>query len=70
MRIIGQIFAWRIGQAQVYEGARIPSTNTDGLFTIMDETLNNKILDEQSKHINVDIEPELSTSFQKTQITV
>ena len=59
MRIIGQIFAWRIGQAQVYEGARIPSTNTDGLFTIMDETLNNKILDEQSKHINVDIEPEV-----------
>jgi len=59
MRIIGQIFAWRIGQAQAYKGARITSTNTDGLFTIMEETLNNQILDEQSKHINVDIEPEV-----------
>jgi hypothetical protein len=45
MRIIGQLFSWRIGQAQVIAGARVPSTNTDGLYTAdLDETTNNTIL--------------------------
>lgn len=58
MRIIGQLFSWRIGQAQTYEGARLISTNTDGLYSEMEETKNNEILDKESKNINVLIEPE------------
>lgn len=58
MRIIGQLFSWRIGQAQAYYGAKIISTNTDGLYSVMDEELNNKILAEEAKNINVEIEPE------------
>ena len=58
MRIIGQLFSWRVGQEQTYHGARIPSTNTDGLYSAMDETLNNQILEEVQKHIHVDIKPE------------
>lgn len=58
MRIIGQLFSWRIGQAQAYEGASIPSTNTDGLYSVMDEDLNNTILARESANIGVEIEPE------------
>ena len=58
MRIIGQLFTWYIGQAQALEGARIPSTNTDGLYTDLEETLNNEILERESKRIQVPIEPE------------
>lgn len=58
MRIIGQLFSWRIGQAQTYEGAKITSTNTDGLFSVMESELNNKILEKESADINVEIEPE------------
>ena len=58
MRIIGQLLSWRIGQAQAFEGAKVISTNTDGLYTVMDEEENNKILDEQSKNIGVAIDPE------------
>ena len=67
MRIIGQLFTWRIAQAQAYEGARIIGTNTDGLYTIMrrpghtleeDIAFNNKILEEESAEIGVEIEPE------------
>lgn len=58
MRIIGQLFSWRIGQAQSYEGASIPSTNTDGLYSVMDETENNLILERESANIGVEIEPE------------
>lgn len=59
MRIIGQLFTWRIGQAQTYSGAKVPSTNTDGLYTIMEAELNNQILEKEAKDINVEIEPEL-----------
>ena len=58
MRIIGQLFSWRIGQAQAYQGSKIISTNTDGLYSVMEETLNNQILEQESKDIGVEIEPE------------
>lgn len=58
MRIIGQLFTWRIGQAQSLRGARIISTNTDGLYSVMESSLNDRILDEESKNIHVEIEPE------------
>jgi hypothetical protein len=58
MRIIGQLFSWRIGQAQTIEGAKITSTNTDGLYSVLEEQLNAMILERESKNINVGIEPE------------
>ena len=59
MRIIGQLFAWRIGQAQTLAGARIPSTNTDGLYTMdLDEETNARILEEVSHDMFIGIEPE------------
>lgn len=58
MRIIGQLFSWRIGQAQTQAGARIVSTNTDGLYSVLDEETNNRVLAEQQALINVEIEPE------------
>ncbi|WP_219152277.1 hypothetical protein [Amycolatopsis sp. TNS106] len=65
MRIIGQLFSWRIGQAQTLAGARIISTNTDGLYSVVDhgtgfdEVANNRVLAEQQHAIGIDIEPEL-----------
>jgi hypothetical protein len=65
MRILGQLFSWRIGQAQTLAGARIISTNTDGLYSVVegengfDEAANNRVLAEQQAAIGVDIEPEL-----------
>ena len=65
MRIIGQLFSWLIGQAQTLAGARIISTNTDGLYSVVggengfDEATNNAVLKEQQAAIGVDIEPEL-----------
>lgn len=58
MRIIGQLFSWRIGQAQTFQGAKTISTNTDGLYTVMEKTLNNQILEKESADIGVKIEPE------------
>lgn len=58
MRIIGQLFSWRIGQAQTLEGARIISTNTDGLFSVLEAGINNAVLERESAEINVEIEPE------------
>lgn len=58
MRIIGQIFSWRIGQAQTAKGSKIISTNTDGLYSVMEDEINNKILADESKDIGVAIEPE------------
>lgn len=58
MRIIGQLFSWRIGQAQTLAGARIISTNTDGLYSVLDEETNNRVLAEQQALINIEIEPE------------
>lgn len=62
MRIIGQMFTWRIGQAQTFAGARVISTNTDGLYVIPVPPLtveeSNRILEEESANIHVAIEPE------------
>lgn len=58
MRIIGQLFSWRVGQAQTLAGARIISTNTDGLYSVLDEETNNRVLEKQAAIINVEIEPE------------
>lgn len=58
MRIIGQLFSWRIGQAQTLAGARIISTNTDGLYSVLDQEINDRVLAEQAALIGVDIEPE------------
>lgn len=59
MRLIGQLFTWRIGQAQTYEGASIISTNTDGLYSVMEEKQNAVLLAREAKAIRVAIEPEL-----------
>ena len=58
MRIIGQLFTWRIGQAQTIEGANMISTNTDGLYSVLEETKNNAVLKRESDSIHVEIEPE------------
>lgn len=59
MRIIGQLFAWRIGQAQTLAGARVPSTNTDGLYTMdLDAETNERILNEVAEDMYIGIEPE------------
>ena len=64
MRIIGQLFTWRIAQAQTLSGARIISTNTDGLYAALDpahgytEEVNDRILTAESASIGVQIEPE------------
>jgi hypothetical protein len=64
MRIIGQLFAWRIGQAQTKAGAIVPSTNTDGLYSMnISEELNNKILDEIVAPMHIGIEPEVLDRF-------
>lgn len=74
MRIIGQLFTWRIGQAQAYEGAKIISTNTDGLYSVMrlpgktieeSEAYNNEILARESANIGVEIEPETMVLISK-----
>lgn len=59
MRVIGQLFSWQIGQTQASAGARIPSTNTDGLYTVMDESENNRLLAAASDDIGIIIEPEV-----------
>lgn len=58
MRIIGQLFSWRIGQAQTIAGAKITSTNTDGLYSVLDPSINNPLLAKESADIGVEIEPE------------
>ena len=61
MRLIGQLFTWRIGQAETLEGYKVTSTNTDGLYAACnDETRPRlrEILARESASINVEIEPE------------
>src|SRR5699024_8117413 len=65
MRMIGQLFSWRVGHAQSFAGARIVSTNTDGLYSTLDSETNNRILAEQTATIGVDIEPEELTLVSK-----
>lgn len=52
-----QLFTYFIGQSQTLEGAKIISTNTDGLYSVMEATLNNESLAKAAQDIHVDIEP-------------
>ncbi|OMF76700.1 hypothetical protein [Paenibacillus glucanolyticus] len=64
MRIIGQLFAWRIGQAQTLAGARVPSTNTDGLYTMdISAEENQRILKKVSKNMYIKIDSETLDRF-------
>lgn len=64
MRIIGQLFSFWIGQALALKGARVVSTNTDGLYTMgLDEEINNKTLEETARNIHIEIEPENVQNF-------
>ena len=65
MRIIGQLFSWRIGQAQTFAGGKIVSTNTDGLYSTLDWDTNQKVLDDHAETIGVEIEPEPLTLVSK-----
>lgn len=58
MRIIGQLFTWRIGQAQALHGAKVVSTNTDGLYTKLEREENDRLLAIEADKIGVVIEPE------------
>lgn len=53
-----QLFSFRIGAAQAAKGASVISTNTDGLYSVMEKTINDKILEQEAASIHVDIEPE------------
>lgn len=58
MRIIGQLFAWRIGEAETLAGGRVPSTNTDGMYVMdLDAKTNNKVLFENVKAMLLTIAP-------------
>ena len=59
MRIIGQLFTFRIGAALALEGATIPSSNTDGIYaTNIDFKLNERIVKETLDGLYIGIEPE------------
>lgn len=59
MRIIGQLFAWYIGQSLALYGARVPSTNTDGLYTMgIEPELNNQIVEAKAAKLLLKIDPE------------
>lgn len=59
MRIIGQLFTWRIGQALALEGASIPSSNTDGIYALhIDIEKNREIVNKELKKLYIDIDPE------------
>ena len=59
MRLIGQFFTFWLAQAQALVGAKIPSTNTDGIYVnTPNKDITRKILKDMEKIILVDIEPE------------
>lgn len=64
MRIIGQLFCWYIGQSLSLAGARVPSTNTDGLYTMnISKELNDKIVDDCADQLLLNIGPEFLPLF-------
>lgn len=64
MRIIGQLFAWRIGQALALHGATIVSSNTDGLYTMgISREANDRIVKDQTDHLHLDVKPEEIDNF-------
>lgn len=59
MRIIGQLFTFIIAQALALEGAKVPSSNTDGIYvTNIEESLNKEIIDRELSKLLVSIDPE------------
>lgn len=58
MRIIGQLFTYSLGLIMSVKGGKVTSTNTDGLYVVMDSKVNDQILVDEAKRINVPIEPE------------
>ena len=59
MRIIGQLMTWIIAQALALEGARVPSSNTDGIYVFdIDEETNKAIVDRELEALFVKIDPE------------
>lgn len=59
MRIIGQLMTWIIAQALALEGARVPSSNTDGIYVFdIDEDTNKAIVDRELEALFVKIDPE------------
>lgn len=71
MRLLGQLFSWRIGQAQTLAGGKVISTNTDGLYVAWPDHLdqnrmisqeghriNNEILEREGSLTGVEIKPE------------
>lgn len=59
MRILGQLFIWMMAQMLTFEGSCVVSTNTDGLHNILDETTNNKIVQQFVDLTGLIIEPEI-----------
>ena len=59
MRVIGQLFTFRIGMALALEGAVIPSSNTDGIYAMnIDFEKNCEVVKETLKPLLIDIDPE------------
>lgn len=59
MRIIGQLFTWRIAQALAIEGATVPSSNTDGIYVSnIDIKKNTEIVNRELEKLYVKIDPE------------
>lgn len=59
MRIIGQLFTFRIGMALALEGATIPSSNTDGIYaTNINFEKNKQIVEETLNGLYISIDPE------------
>lgn len=59
MRAIGQLFTWRIGMALAIEGARVPSSNTDGIYVFDMELEKNKaIVNRELEQLYIEIDPE------------
>lgn len=59
MRIIGQLFTFRIGMALALEGATIPSSNTDGIYaTDIEFEKNEQIVEKTLEGLYISIDPE------------
>ena len=59
MRVVGQLFTFRIGMALALEGAVIPSSNTDGIYAMnIDFDKNCEVVKETLKPLLIDIDPE------------
>lgn len=59
MRVIGQLFTFRIGMALALEGATIPSSNTDGIYAMnIHIDHNTEIVNKELESLYISIDPE------------